>query len=103
MTEYHKLVRDRIPEIIRASGRDCEVRVLGDAEYAAKLDEKLREELDEYAASGSVEELADLVEVVHAILAFRGVTAGDFEALRVQKHGARGGFVERLLLERVSD
>ena len=45
---YHKLVRDRIPEIIEASGKTCSCRILPDSEYLEMLDEKLNEELSEY-------------------------------------------------------
>ena len=81
MTTDDKLVRDRIPEIIERNGGTCEVRVLDDAEYAARLDAKLAEELAEYLDSGGVEELADLVEVIRAILVHRGMTWEALEAL----------------------
>ena len=58
------------------------MRVLDDAEYAARLDEKLSEEVQEYLDGGGVAELADLVEVVRAILAHRDVSWDEFEALR---------------------
>jgi predicted house-cleaning noncanonical NTP pyrophosphatase (MazG superfamily) len=100
---YNKLVRDRIPDIIRAEGKRCEVRTLGADEYLEKLDEKLREELDEYAASHDVGELADLVEVVAAIVASRGISSAEFEALRQAKRAERGAFERRYLLLSVSD
>ena len=46
--QYNKLVRDRIPEIIEASGKRCVYSTLSDEEYLARLDEKLNEELAEY-------------------------------------------------------
>ncbi|TDT46070.1 nucleoside triphosphate pyrophosphohydrolase [Fonticella tunisiensis] len=72
MIIYNKLIRDRISEIIEVSGKKCEVRRLNDDEYLEKLNEKLMEELKEYYESGSIEELADLVEVVHAIVKAKG-------------------------------
>lgn len=95
---YDKLVRDRIPEVISAQGKGCEVRVLGQDEYLRKLNEKLQEELDEYQASGEIAELADLVEVVSAILRLKGISDADFEELRATKRAERGGFERRLLL-----
>ena len=59
--QYNKLVRDRIPEIIEASGKRCVCSTLSDEEYLARLDEKLNEELAEYQESKSMEELADLL------------------------------------------
>ena len=61
---YHKLVRDRIPEIIEQDGKECVCSVMNDEEYLAALDEKLNEELKEYQESKSMEELADLLEEV---------------------------------------
>lgn len=98
MIRYDKLVRDRIPEMIQAAGKQCEVRVLDDVEYAHRLDQKLAEELAEYQGSGELEELADLVELVEAIAAARGMDWAGFESLRREKHLKRGGFSERLLL-----
>ena len=60
MKRYDKLVRDRIPQIIREDGRSCRTRTRGQEEYLSLLEDKLREELDEYLQSGSMEELADL-------------------------------------------
>jgi len=101
---YNKLIRDRIPEIIAAaSDRRYETRQLTDAEYASALDQKLGEELQEYLSSGDVAELADLVEVVHAIVQHKGLALDTFEQLRQQKHQERGGFTQRLLLIRTDD
>ncbi|MFR8711864.1 MAG: nucleoside triphosphate pyrophosphohydrolase [Anaerotignum lactatifermentans] len=58
---YHKLVRDRIPEIIESDGKQCVCEVLSSEEYLALLDEKLQEELNEYEKSKSLKELADLL------------------------------------------
>lgn len=103
MPEYRKLVRDRIPEIIEASGRRCEVEVLQPDAYLRELDRKLSEELSEYLADGNVHELADMVEVIYAILQFKGVSTTEFEELRLAKAAERGGFDQRLFLVRVSD
>lgn len=74
MIVYNKLVRDKIPQIIEASGKQAEIRVLDDTEYIKVLNIKLQEELDEFIKAEEDEqitELADLVEVVYAILAQR--------------------------------
>lgn len=103
MIVYNKLVRDRIPEVIAASGKRCEVRVLDDQEYVLRLNQKLQEEVQEYLADQSVEELADIAELIRAILEFRGVSPDQFEEIRRAKQEARGGFSKRLLLVHVSD
>ena len=100
---HNKLVRDRIPEIIRASGKSCVTRVLDDAEYIAALDLKLQEELNEYLADSSMEELADLLEVMMAAAEARGHTFDEVEAIRRNKAAQRGGFRERIWLESVTE
>ena len=98
MKVYNKLVRDRIPEIIEQQGSTCQVRVLTDAEYLQALERKLDEELAEYHASGDVEELADLLEVIHAIVAAKGQDTRALYAMMEQKAAARGRFENKLLL-----
>ena len=99
--QYNKLVRDRIPEIIEASGKRCVCATLSDEEYLAKLDEKLNEELGEYQESKSMEELADLLEVIRAVATARGSSIEEVEAIRRDKVAKRGGFVKRILLGEV--
>ena len=103
MAEYNKLVRDKIPQIIEAGGKTCTVRVLSEEEYLAKLDEKLGEELAEYLESKSMEELADLLEVIAATAAARGCSWEQLQKIREDKHQKRGGFAQRLLLTQVSE
>lgn len=102
MKTFDKAVRDRIPEIIERSGKTCETEVLPPAEYELKLNEKLQEEVEEYLESGSVEELADLVEVVYGILEMRNISLEEFEKLRLAKREERGGFSKRICLKSVS-
>ena len=98
---YNKLVRDRIPEIIEVDGRKCETVILSDEEYIAALDKKLSEELAEYLESGSLEELADLTEVIRAVTVARGHTLAELEEKRAKKVDARGGFENKIFLTRV--
>lgn len=69
---YNKLVRDHIPEIIEADGKTCITEILPDAQYLEMLDAKLSEELAEYQEDKSLEELADLLEVIRAVVNARG-------------------------------
>ncbi len=101
ITKYHKLVRDKIPEIIRESGQSCCAEELSPQEYLLMLEQKLGEELAEYLESREQEELADLLEVMHALVAARGERWEDLEHLRLQKRSLRGGFEKRLLLTQV--
>ena len=99
--QYNKLVRDRISEIIEASGKRCVCSILSDEEYLAKLDEKLNEELAEYQESKSMEELADLLEVIRAVAVARGSSMDEVEAIRRDKAAKRGGFEKKILLTEV--
>lgn len=98
---YNKLVRDRIPEIIEKSGKKAVIEILDDHRYKQLLDDKLGEELREYLANYSVEELADLIEVIYAILQYKGISLQEFETLRSKKAAERGAFQERILLKEV--
>lgn len=101
--KYHKLVRDRIPEIIEAGGNRCRVEELTQTEYVRMLEKKLSEELTEYLESKALEELADLQEVIHALVSARGYTWEQLEQIRLEKQGKRGGFEKRLLLLEVEE
>ena len=69
---YNKLVRDKIPEIIEADGKTCEIKILSDDEYIKMIDAKFDEELAEYHKDQNLEELADLLEVIYAATIARG-------------------------------
>lgn len=98
---YHKLVRDRIPEIIEADGKTCVCETLSDEAYIWLLDQKLNEELAEYQESKSLEELADLLEVMQAVVRARGWTLDELEQVRADKSSERGGFTKKILLKEV--
>ena len=96
-----KIVRDRIPEIIGASGKTPVYQTVTKEQAVAGLEQKLQEELDEYLADHSLEEMADLLEVMHGILFQRGIAWEELEAVRLKKLQDRGGFLDRILLEKV--
>lgn len=100
--EYNKLVRDGIPAIVTKDGLTPVVRRLDDDEYEKELYIKLVEEAKEVQESiGSVEELADLLEVVRAICKVKGYNVHDVEDTRTIKRQQRGGFDEKVFLERI--
>ena len=100
---YHKLIRDRIPEIIETQGQCCIVKQLSDEEYLKMVDAKLDEELAEYHKDQNLEELADLMEVIYAAAEARGFTGEQLEQVRLEKKAKRGAFCKRLLLMEVRD
>lgn len=96
---YHKLVRDRIPDIIKADGKTCVTEILPDEQYLEMLDAKLSEELTEYQESKSLEELADLLEVMQAVVKARGWTWEQLVQEQADKAAKRGGFDKKILLK----
>jgi predicted house-cleaning noncanonical NTP pyrophosphatase (MazG superfamily) len=100
MKSYNKLVRDRIPEIIQAEGRQCQIEVLSDADFEQALRGKLVEEAQEAAQASEhlVQELADIYEVIDALIALHGLTEAQVRAVQAQRSAERGGFTRRLRL-----
>lgn len=100
---HNKLVRDKIPAIIEAAGKKAYCRTLSEEEYLCELDRKLNEECAEYQADKSIEELADMLEVIYAIAVARGSSVEELEQVRRDKADKRGGFAERIYLEKVEE
>lgn len=92
-----KLVRDKIPELIRSNGEIACIRIADEDEYLTLLCEKLQEEVGEYLASGEAEELADIMEVLYALAATLGLSEDRLEQLRLAKAQARGRFEQRII------
>jgi predicted house-cleaning noncanonical NTP pyrophosphatase (MazG superfamily) len=103
---YGKLVRDRIPEIIERAGKTATWRELGDGEFRLALKAKALEEAQELFDADDdalLSELADLDEVVAAILTTYGYSREELEMVRAKKNEDRGAFMHRLFLKSVSD
>lgn len=100
---HNKLVRDKIPEIIEQAGKTPVTHILSDEEYISELDRKLNEECAEYQADKSIEELADMLEVMYAIAEARDWSVSELEAVRKSKAEKRGGFKDKIYLEYVED
>ena len=99
--KYNKLVRDRIPDIIEASGKTCVTEILSEETYLRMVDAKLDEELAEYHSDQTIEELADLLEVIYAAAMARGYTLEQLESVRAAKAEKRGAFANKILLKEV--
>lgn len=102
---YNKLVRDRIPEIIKNDNKKCKIKILDDEQYVIELKNKLDEELAEYKQaknnSEALEELADILELMHALAKTHESNIGEVENIRQRKAEARGGFQEKVFLKEV--
>lgn len=107
MPTYNKLVRDRIPEVIKSAGKRYSSKILEQNDYIKELQKKAYEELDEYVNTDNkkdaIEELADLLEIIHALAENHGSSIVEVEEVRKQKAEKRGGFKERVFLIEVED
>ena len=101
--QYDKLVRDRIPAIVEAAGKAAVTDRIPPEEMQAALDRKLQEEVGEYLESHSVEEMADVLEVLHGIAFQAGMEWGQVEEVRLRKREERGGFEEGIRLIEVRE
>jgi len=95
---YNKLVRDKIPDLIRQQGQTPLTRTLSAQEYSAELEKKLDEEVAEFHRDQNVEELADILEVVFALNESLGHSRQELMEAYQQKHDLRGGFSQRVFL-----
>ena len=100
---YDKAIRDKIPDIIKKSGNSYNVKKLSDDEFLPELEKKLREEVEEYLKSKSVEELADAIEVIYRIAELKGISNEKLEMLREEKANKRGKFNDNLFLIDTTD
>tara|TARA_B100000131_G_scaffold295127_1_gene311847 strand:- start:9490 stop:9804 length:315 start_codon:yes stop_codon:yes gene_type:complete len=103
MSQNVKLVRDKIPEIIKASGARCEYYVAESPEYETRLYEKMREELDEFIDEPCIEEAGDMYEVFLSMLRFHKIDICDVIFAAVAKKEKRGGFLKKIVLESVEN
>lgn len=100
MKVYDKLVRDRIPEIIEASGSKCEIEVVNDEVALEYLYKKLNEEVEELLTDKNLDEIADVMEVLFAIGKKYGYSEDDVLDRRSEKKNTRGGFENNLVLKK---
>lgn len=96
---YNKLVRDKIPEEINnIEGRKASYKILDDEEYLQELDKKLFEEAHEFVEGHSVDELADLTEVISTIMKLKNISEEDVEKARKIKNDKKGRFDNKIYL-----
>jgi predicted house-cleaning noncanonical NTP pyrophosphatase (MazG superfamily) len=98
ITMPEKLVRDKIPEIIREKGGSPETRVASREELDVLLRRKIVEESQELLSSGDSEEIVDILEAVDALIALRKADRGLLDLQRETKRHYRGGFEKGIVL-----
>lgn len=101
MKIYNKLVRDKIPEIIKNAGKEFDIHYAKKEELTSLLEAKLQEEAKEFSEAKNLEELADILEVVFGLASAIGYSEEELLNKREQKKLERGGFKEGIVLEKV--
>ena len=101
MKTYNKLVRDRIPEIIKRDGKKCSYREIDGYVFLKALDKKFLEEFKEFKKSRSIEELADIIEILYEYMIFFCFDDMEVESKRKEKFAKNGGFKNKIFLEDV--
>ena len=104
MKKYYKLVRDKIPEIIKADNEEPKVRILEAEEFKKELLKKLVEEAEEALGAGSdkkelQKEIGDILEVINYLIKVFDLNEKEIEKIRQKRRSSRGGFDKRLFLE----
>jgi len=99
MKKYNKLVRDRIPEIIKAKGEEAVTHIAGKKEFWAKLKEKLIEEAEEFSREENEGEIADILEVIDAIIEHKKFSKENIAEVKEKKAIERGRFLNKTILE----
>lgn len=100
---FNKLVRDKIPEIIKNNNEEPITRILNDEEYKIELERKLLEEYNEVINAESndyLEELADMLEVIDTLASTQNKTLEDIMKIKEEKRKKRGGFKNKIFLEK---
>jgi len=101
--KFNKLVRDRIPEIIKKNGEKPITHIADDKEYWEKLKKKLSEEVEEFSINSNEEELADILEVIEGICEFKKFDNEEIGRIKKEKAEKRGKFKEKIILDEVED
>ena len=100
---YNKLVRDNIVEIIKDTGKKVSYEILDDKRYGEELDKKLKEEVNEYLKDHNIEEIADIIEVLYAIIEYKGISIQEVDKVRTEKALEKGIFKNKVFLKEVGE
>lgn len=97
---YNKLVRDKIPEIIKNNNEEPITRILNDIDYKKELENKLYEEYQEILED-RLEELADMLEIISSLAKLENSTLNNVIEIANKKVLKRGSFENKIFLEKV--
>lgn len=94
----NKLARNNIHENLALRGATAITRSLSDQEYKQALFAKLQEEVAEFLQDPIPEELADIQEVINALIPVIAGSKEEFEKIREEKFKFRGGYDKKIFL-----
>ncbi len=100
--KQNKLVRDKIPEIMKSEGQNPIVHIADDKEYWKKLKEKIKEEVEEFIESENIEEMADVFEVITAINSVKKWNIEEIIKIQKRKRDKKGGFKDKIILDKIN-
>ncbi len=100
---YNKLIRDNIPVILKQKGITVKIHIADDKEFTKKLLEKLNEEVTEYTQTQTIDEMADIFEVITTILEQKKWTIEQVIAIQQQKRQQKGAFTQKIILEETKE
>lgn len=107
MPVYNKLIRDKIPDIIKKENKKFNIRILDDEEFKFEIIKKIGEEYQELLNSKNndeeIEELADLFELIITLSGVFDLSLDELNTYRMTKKEKRGGFDEKIFLIDVED
>lgn len=99
--KFDKIIRDKLPDIMRLKGKEAHLQAVDYEEYIQRLKEKLSEETSELIEARDKKEveaeLADILEVLHAFSEAYDIPFDDVEKHRAQKRAEKGGFESRVV------
>ena len=96
-----KLVRDKIPDIIKKNGQKPICHIANDEEYKEALLKKLDEEVKEFQHDKTAMEIGDMMDILDAISDVFNFSKEDIEKERVKKNQERGSFSKRIILDKI--
>ena len=109
---YYKLVRDEVPTHLdkqREKGVSYKSEILSDKDYLNALVRKLNEEATELEScvegknGNTKEEIADVLEVIDALVVALGFNMDEIRRIQEEKRNKKGGFTKRIFLKTVTD
>jgi predicted house-cleaning noncanonical NTP pyrophosphatase (MazG superfamily) len=103
MDYVNKLVRDGILDRLKQEGKTVTFEILSDDQYLGALNNRFVSAISEYLESGTLEDLVEIGEVMHGILAFKGISVEEFQKARMEMLEKLGSYKGRILIKEITE